>query len=1112
MQQTSPVWKWLWNEDGKNLPPSEYEGDIVSFDNPGYTYPKDITIGIEPVQSGSGDPSPTNVRPISGWTGANVTRTGKNLLKNTAISDTKNGLIFTVNPDGSVIVSGTATVTTYFQINGNVFLKAGPYTLSGTPANVPTGWNGCIIYDDYAFGGWNDLEGAGVTKTIDSDTTGKIYLRVNGGTTLNDAVFYPMIEAGTIKTTYTPYITGTTYPISWQAEAGTVYGGTLDVTTGLLTVDRAMVDLGTLNYSEYGSSDTVTQYYTANLDRLAKDYSRIVSDVFVNSAILAPWTGRITTPNGKTYLRTPKDQYSSPANFKAAMSGVQLVYELATPQTYQLSPTDVALLLGVNNVWAYTGKTSVVLESPGYIHLETRATIGDTVVTEITQPVITRALMQDRLSVGNVVSASLAQAVRGAASIPRSASVVVEVRLNDGQTASEWLPQGTFYISRRMRDPVTGLLALECYDALLKANAVWTPLAGAWPRTMAAVVAELAALLGVTLDSRTVIPSGAVYVMAEPAEGTTIRDALSVVAQAAGGNWIMTPGNRLRLVRVGESGDAVDVTGVVGGIDVGQAGTVTGVRSTVDGVVSLVGDDTGIVVDVAIAPMIAADMAEALIGQAYTPFQLSGAIYDPAAELGDGVRAGAGGEVVSALCSEEAAYGPAFRGDIAAPDPGEVTDEYPYIGSAERTLALAKAAVTEAVDRLDDELTQQEIFNRLTDNGAAQGLVLYNGQLYINASYIQSGSLNVGFIDFNAPVNDFDVPDENNPDTLLEGQAVVNGWIVNTTGLPQICALNCAYAKLLRGRTITLTFTFNGTLTKCESISQTYGGDVVRTYIEPEHATNPYTYQFTVPDNSDKFGLYMYCDGLKQISATVSGPQIVYPDDIKFSYAGLQIGHFMVDRSGIVQTKRRINVEGGVDYPETRRVGITPQVISVEDLDSEDGFTCNIARNRIMIGKQSSSTASQVPTITLSDSGPGDSVSIRSDRGIEIIARVDGSLRTVAYLRGNGLYTAGYLSAGDAATTRANLGVLAATGMLTPSAAFSIPSAGNSVRYNMTGITTDHVLTHWNFSSSPENAPPVDLTWTTDDGYFTITNNGGTTAETIKPVFELPTTVSITRA
>ena len=81
---------------------------------------------------------------------------------------------------------------------------------------------------------------------------------------------------------------------------------------------------------------------------------------------------------------------------------------------------------------------------------------------------------------------------------------------------------------------------------------------------------------------------------------------------------------------------------------------------------------------------------------------------------------------------------------------------------------------------------------------------------------------------------------------------------------------------------------------------------------------------------------------------------------------------------------------------------------------------------------------------------------------------------------------------------------------LIPSTAFSIPAAGSSVSYSMAGMTASYILTHWNFSSSAENAPPASLTWTTYEGYFTITNNKGTTAQTIKPVFELPTNVSIT--
>ena len=49
-----------------------------------------------------------------------------------------------------------------------------------------------------------------------------------------------------------------------------------------------------------------------------------------------------------------------------------------------------------------------------------------------------------------------------------------------------------------------------------------------------------------------------------------------------------------------------------------------------------------------------------------------------------------------------------------------------------------------AVVNLDESLNQESIFNRLTNNGQAQGIILQNGQLYINAEYIQSLILKVG--------------------------------------------------------------------------------------------------------------------------------------------------------------------------------------------------------------------------------------------------------------------------------------------------------------------------------------------------------------------------------
>lgn len=48
-----------------------------------------------------------------------------------------------------------------------------------------------------------------------------------------------------------------------------------------------------------------------------------------------------------------------------------------------------------------------------------------------------------------------------------------------------------------------------------------------------------------------------------------------------------------------------------------------------------------------------------------------------------------------------------------------------------------------ASDAVDSQ-TQQDIFNKLTNNGQTQGIYLRNGLLYINASYIQGGTMTLG--------------------------------------------------------------------------------------------------------------------------------------------------------------------------------------------------------------------------------------------------------------------------------------------------------------------------------------------------------------------------------
>ena len=56
-------------------------------------------------------------------------------------------------------------------------------------------------------------------------------------------------------------------------------------------------------------------------------------------------------------------------------------------------------------------------------------------------------------------------------------------------------------------------------------------------------------------------------------------------------------------------------------------------------------------------------------------------------------------------------------------------------------------SANEKVKQLDQELDQEGIFNRLTDNGEIQGLLLYNGKIYLNATYINTGFLSADRIE-----------------------------------------------------------------------------------------------------------------------------------------------------------------------------------------------------------------------------------------------------------------------------------------------------------------------------------------------------------------------------
>lgn len=72
------------------------------------------------------------------------------------------------------------------------------------------------------------------------------------------------------------------------------------------------------------------------------------------------------------------------------------------------------------------------------------------------------------------------------------------------------------------------------------------------------------------------------------------------------------------------------------------------------------------------------------------------------------------------------------------------------------TTTIGNKTVDEIVD---ENLTQQNVFNALTNNGTVQGITLSNGELYINASYINSGYIESSYVKI---VGKMDVEDGGN--------------------------------------------------------------------------------------------------------------------------------------------------------------------------------------------------------------------------------------------------------------------------------------------------------------------------------------------------------------
>lgn len=358
-------------------------GAIVNFPDGADDIPvQDLVVNIEPVQSGSGNPSPSNIRPITGWTGANVTRCGTNVCE----EDFEDGYITT-----SGGLSSYQNAIRSKNYNSCVPNAQYYYKITQGIGGANIAW-----YDAQKTFIQRDNNKANAVITAPSNARFfklSIYnYKATNPTYANDI----SINCPSTDHDYHAYITPATYSIDWTTEAGTVYGGSLDVTTGVLTVDRAIVDMGNINWSKSSTSSSVggsvfampiSSFDPPMALRARYTENTMLCDLFKTCSANIWFVNTMAdyeVMSNETSIYLSASDYETASAFQTAMVGRQLCYKLATPQTYQLTPQQLMTLLGTNNVWADTGNVSVTYpaDTKMYIQNLTQPTEDDLVANQ----------------------------------------------------------------------------------------------------------------------------------------------------------------------------------------------------------------------------------------------------------------------------------------------------------------------------------------------------------------------------------------------------------------------------------------------------------------------------------------------------------------------------------------------------------------------------------------------------------------------------------------------------------------------------------------------------------------------------------------------------------
>ena len=310
-------------------------------------------------ETGATYASYSNICPISGRTEVVTQRTGVNVWD----EEWRNGYYSPLN--------GVFTSSPNFIANVNPIIVN---PLTDYYLCSPQG----IMFEVFGY----NSDGEYISRFSSNQTTGLLTIpqnvhyinwntRTSGAiTTYNHdiSINYPSTD-----TEYHAY-QGTTYTTSLSQ---TVYGGKLDVVSGKLVVDKAMeiVDAskaesnGTLPYGaiqvlykplkekKYGTA--VEPYYGLSSNRFNASTSN--NEGIINGR---PTNGNIyfNMPSSATTIELVKQWFTD--------NPTQFCYELANPQTIQLTPQEVRTLLAVNNVWSDSGSVEVTYTADPKLYID----------------------------------------------------------------------------------------------------------------------------------------------------------------------------------------------------------------------------------------------------------------------------------------------------------------------------------------------------------------------------------------------------------------------------------------------------------------------------------------------------------------------------------------------------------------------------------------------------------------------------------------------------------------------------------------------------------------------------------------------------------------------